>query len=109
MAIHSTIHFLQNGAPCHDSTLIKNYLSDKPFHVIDWPDNCPVLNSIKNCWRYMKGKLKDRDIGSCAQADQAVEDPLDQPHHQGLLQEAERLYALQNSTGDTAQVSAVTC
>jgi transposase len=64
MAIHGTTYFLQDGAPCHTSKRIKDYLSDKPFNVIDWPGNSPDLNPIENCWSYMKGKLKDKDIGS---------------------------------------------
>jgi hypothetical protein len=55
MAIHGTTYFLQDGAPCYTSKGIKDYLSDKPFHVIDWPGNSLGLNPIENCRRYMKG------------------------------------------------------
>jgi transposase len=48
MAIHRCTHFLQDGAPCHSSKRIKNYLSDKPFEVMDWPGNSPDLNPIEN-------------------------------------------------------------
>jgi transposase len=60
MLIHGITYFLQDSAPCHTSKRIKDYLSDKPFHVIDWPGNSPDLNPIENCWSY----IKDKDIGS---------------------------------------------
>jgi hypothetical protein len=31
---------------------------EEEFHVMDWPGNSPDLNSIENCWAYMKAKLK---------------------------------------------------
>jgi hypothetical protein len=43
---------------------IKNILADKLFEVIDWPGNSPDLNLVKNCWNYMKEKLKSKDAGS---------------------------------------------
>jgi hypothetical protein len=49
-------HFLQDGAPCHASKRIRDFLSDQPFEVIDWPGNSPDLNPIENMWNFMKGK-----------------------------------------------------
>ena len=34
------------------------------FHLIKLPENSPDLNPIKNCWNYIKDKLKNKDIGS---------------------------------------------
>jgi transposase len=64
MSIHRAMHFLHDGAPCHASKRIKEYLADKPFNIIDWPRNSPDLNPIENCWNYMKKKLKSKDTGS---------------------------------------------
>jgi transposase len=64
MNIHEATHFLQDGAPCHASKKIKAYLAEQPFQVIDWPGNSPDLNPIENCWNFMKGKLKDKDVSS---------------------------------------------
>jgi hypothetical protein len=57
--MHGTTHFLQETFE-----QIKDYLSDKPFQVTDWPDNSPDLNPIENCRSHKNGKLKDKDIGS---------------------------------------------
>lgn len=64
MEIHGATHFLQDGAPCHASKRIKNFLDQQPFDVIDWPGNSPDLNPIENCWNYMKEALKTKDIAS---------------------------------------------
>ncbi len=61
MAIHHCTHFLQDGALCHSSKRIKNFLSDKSFEVMDWPGNSPDLNPIENMWNHMKNKLQAED------------------------------------------------
>ena len=57
-------HFLQDGAPCHASKRIKQFLQQQPFQIIDWPGNSPDLNPIENCWAFMKNKLKQKDVSS---------------------------------------------
>jgi hypothetical protein len=52
MEFHRTTHFLQDGAPCHVSKRIKNFLVDKPFEV------------FKTCWNFLKENLNDKDTGS---------------------------------------------
>ena len=64
MEIHQATHFLQDGAPCHASKRIKQFLATKPFTVIDWPGNSPDLNPIENCWNFMKNMLRKKDISS---------------------------------------------
>jgi transposase len=64
MRFHRATHFLHDGAPCHASKRIKNFLADQPFEVLDWPGNSPDLNPIENCWNFMKEKLKTKDTGS---------------------------------------------
>jgi hypothetical protein len=51
MKKHKAIFFLQDGAPCHTSKLVKNYLKESRdrFSIIDWPGNSPDLNTIENC------------------------------------------------------------
>jgi hypothetical protein len=53
--------FLQDGAPCHKSKVVISKLKEleEEFTVIDWPWNSPNPNPIKNCWAYMKAKLKE--------------------------------------------------
>ncbi len=60
MRIHGTMVFLQDGVPCHKSKVVMNFLkgSQGQFSIMDWPGNSLDLNPIKNCWSYMKKKLK---------------------------------------------------
>ena len=64
MKIHKATHFLQDGAPCHTSKKVKQYLKDSNMEVIDWPGNSPDLNPIENVWSYMKYHLKQKPITS---------------------------------------------
>ena len=64
MEIHGSTHFLQDGAPCHKSKKVMDFLKDKPFEIMDWPGNSPDLNPIENAWNYMKNQLKKKDISS---------------------------------------------
>lgn len=64
MRIHEATHFLQDGAPCHASKRIKNFLKEQPFEVIDWPGNSPDLNPIENAWNFMKEEVKRQDTSS---------------------------------------------
>jgi hypothetical protein len=59
MKKHKATFFLQDGAPCHTSKLVKNYLNESRdrFSIMDWPGNSPDLNAIENCWSYMKRRL----------------------------------------------------
>jgi hypothetical protein len=72
MAIHHCTHFLQDGAPCQSSKRIKNYLSDKPFEVMDWPGNSLDLNPTENMWNHMKNKLQAEDISSVPKLKEAL-------------------------------------
>jgi hypothetical protein len=72
MAMHRSTHFLQDGAPCHASKRIKDFLKAQSFQVIDWPGNSPDLNPIENAWNYMKRKLKSQDISSVPKLKEAI-------------------------------------
>jgi transposase len=64
MALHRASHFLQDGAPCHTSKKVKDFLKEKDLEVMDWPGNSPDLNPIENVWNIMKNKLKKMPITS---------------------------------------------
>ena len=59
MRLHGTTHFLQDGAPCHRSKIVKSWFAERPeIKLIDWPGNSPDLNPIENVWSWMKNKLQ---------------------------------------------------
>jgi transposase len=64
MALHRASHFLQDGAPCHTSKKVKDFLKEKDLEVMEWPGNSPDLNPIENVWNIMKNKLKKMTITS---------------------------------------------
>jgi hypothetical protein len=70
MKKHKGTFFLLDGAPCHTSKLVKNYLR---LSVMDWPGNSLDLNAIENCWSYMKRKIKgNTDITSLPKLQEAI-------------------------------------
>jgi transposase len=72
MVIQKATHFLQDGAPCHKSKKITEFLMENKLQVIDWPGNSPDLNPIENVWAYMKNKLKEKAITSVPTLEQEI-------------------------------------
>ena len=54
MAIHQSLIFRHNGAPCHQSQIVKQFFTENHTKILDWPGNSPELNPIKNLWTKMK-------------------------------------------------------
>ena len=54
MNVHNTIIFMQDGAPCHRSKIVKKFLEENHVTTLDWPGNSPDLNPIENLWAKMK-------------------------------------------------------
>jgi transposase len=73
MDSHHATHFLQDGAPCHTSKKVKDYLKGKEIEVMDWPGNSPDLNPIENVWNHMKNNLKKKAITSVAVLKEEIE------------------------------------
>ena len=59
MERHQCTHFLHDGAPCHRSRLVKEFLREKNVRTIPWPGNSPDLNPIENAWNIMKNQLAE--------------------------------------------------
>ena len=48
MAIHQSLIFMHDGAPCHWSKIVKQFLKENHIKILD--GNSPNLNPIKNLW-----------------------------------------------------------
>lgn len=55
--------FQQDNDPKHTSKVVKAYLTNAQFNVMNWPSQSPDLNPIENIWGHIKHKLQKRTIG----------------------------------------------
>ena len=54
--------FMQDGAPCHRSKLVGDFLKTKNIKTLDWFGNSPDLNPIGNLWATFKDKVIDENL-----------------------------------------------
>ena len=47
--------------PAIKSKKVKNYLQQKEIKILEWPDNCPDLNRMENCWQKIKYLMKQEN------------------------------------------------
>lgn len=53
---------MHDGAPCHRSRQISQYLEQVGIEVLPWPGNSPDLNPIEGLWKMLKDKVCSSDI-----------------------------------------------
>ena len=61
LEIHTMVYdcnvFMNDGAPCHRTKSVKNFLQEKIADILNWSVNSPDLNPIKNLWHVMKNEV----------------------------------------------------
>ena len=73
MQVHRCNIFMQDGAPCHRSKMVTNFLKKK-MKVLDWPGNSPDLNPIENLWTVMKDKVAEKHPSSFPDLFQSIKE-----------------------------------
>ena len=57
---HQKYYYMHDGAPCHRSKLVKNWLQKNRIPMLDWPACSPDLNPIENLWLQLKQAINNR-------------------------------------------------
>ena len=63
MAIHQSLIFMPDGAPCHQSKIFKQFLTKNHIKILDWPGNSLDLSLIENLWFKMKDLVSQKHPG----------------------------------------------
>lgn len=61
------IWFQQDNAPCHTSSVSRDFLRRTEINVLDWPAQSPDLNPIEHLWSVLKTNVAKHKTTSKAQ------------------------------------------
>ena len=74
MNTHQCIVFVRDGAPCHHSKALKQFLAENSLATLDWPGNSPDLNSIENLWETIESKIAKKQPSTVGALNQVVKE-----------------------------------
>jgi len=53
---------MHDGAPCHRSRAVNQYLAEVGLEVLPWPGNSPDMNPIEGLWKVLKDKVHGETV-----------------------------------------------
>ena len=74
MHIHGHTIFMQNGALCHRSKVVTEFLKKKQISVLERPGNSADLNPTENLWTVMKDKVAYKKPSNAENVRQAIKE-----------------------------------
>lgn len=79
----------QDGAPCHTSKAVKQWLKKGKVEFIeDWPGQSPDISPIENLWGIMKARLRQEDTSTIPKLNVAIRkvwEEIPDSHYQNLV------------------------
>ena len=67
MDIHQFRIFMCDDALCHRFRILFDFLKNQKVEMLQWPGNCPDLNTIKNLLKILKDKVAKKQPSSAKQ------------------------------------------
>ena len=74
MSVHNCSIFMHDGAPCHRSKAVVEFLEQENVQVLDWPGHSPDLNPIENLWNLMKAKVAEKYPSNLNELQQVIKE-----------------------------------
>ena len=69
------IIFIQDNAPIHTLRLLRAFLREEGYQVLEWPPYSPDLNPIENLWHLLKERIVDLhpELADLPKSDQSLD------------------------------------
>ena len=74
MTVRNCQIFMQDGAPCHQSKLVKKFSEKNSIQMLELPGNSPDLNPIENLCSIMKNKVSEKHPTSLGALQSAIKE-----------------------------------
>ena len=52
---------MQDNALCHTAKSVKTFPSEEDVTVMEWPAQSPDMNPIKNVWKFLNERAKEKN------------------------------------------------